>query len=158
MTVRWSRKGPRPAELVPQELGHAPDRPERIPDLVGEGERHLAERGEPLPAPDLGLEGADPRQVPQHGDRAAQLTARAVDGRRQHAHRDRAPVGGRDLRLRLGPALGQADRLARCRISRASGAQALGQGPLERARRRPPDERLGGARSTGTPSGRAARR
>ena len=57
----WARA----PELVPQELGDAPDRPERIPDLVREGERHLPQRREPLAAPDLRLEGSDPRQIAQ---------------------------------------------------------------------------------------------
>ena len=85
----------RAAQLVPEELRHAPDRAERVPDLVRERQRHLAQRREPLAPAHLRLEGPEPRQVPQHGDRAAEGAGRPVDRRRQHAHRDGAPVGRR---------------------------------------------------------------
>src|SRR6187549_3301772 len=50
--MRSSRSRTR-SRLCVEELSHAPDRAEVIPDLVRQGERHLAERGEPLALPDL---------------------------------------------------------------------------------------------------------
>ena len=57
---------------------------------------------------------------------------------------DGAPVRRGDLGLRLRPPLGQPDGLAEMPGQPGLGSQALGQEPLERARRRASGEGLGG--------------
>ena len=145
MTVTCSRNGPAPPSSSPSSWA--------TPRIAPSGFRISCARASAI-CPSA--ESRSPRRTSasrarirdrsrSDGDRAAKAAARTVDRRRQHAHRDRAPVGRRDLGLRLGPPLGQPDRLAQVPDQPRLGAQALGQEPLERARRRAPGERLGGA-------------
>ena len=139
MTVTCSRNGPAPPSSSPRSCA--------TPRIAPSGFRISCARASAI-CPSA--ESRSPRRTSASSARIRdrsrstataprRLAARAVDGRRQHAHRDRAPVGRRDLRLRLGPPLGQPDRLAR------GAGSAAPPGPGTRA---------GAARARASPSAR----
>src|SRR5439155_1491839 len=126
------RVGP---ELALQELDGAPDGPERVPDLVGEADRHPTGSGERLAPPHLRLELADPRQIAQHGDGALDAPVAREERRRDEAHGHPPALAAVHESLRLRAALSGRDRLAEAAHDGGVGGENLLEvAPLRAAR------------------------
>src|SRR5439155_21827213 len=148
------RVGP---ELALQELDGAPDGAERVPDLVGEADRHAAGSGERLAPPHLRLELADPRQIAQHGDGAFDAPVAREERRRDEAHGHPPALTAVHEPLRLRAALPGRDRLAEAAHDRGVGGKDLLEVAPLRAARRALGEHLGGGVPEDDPEARVDR-
>ena len=148
------------AELALQELHGAADGAERVADLVGEADGHLAGRGQRLAAAHLGLELAQPRDVADHRHRRLTAPLAAASGAvtmlTWTAGRRRSRPA-RSVSERLSPVVSVSPR---CRTSEVSGGKtSLSARPSARRAERPSSASAAGfQRTTRAPRRRRRRR
>ena len=136
-----------PTRLVPElalhELHRAADGRERVADLVGQADGHLARRRQCLAAAHLRLELAEPRDVAHDGDGGGDRPAPSRQRSRHEAHVHRAAVGTLDHGGGLGAALAGGERVGQVPHEGRLGREDLLEGTAGHATRGTAEELLG---------------